>query len=104
MARTAALLEGGSRISDYVTLGVVARMFPAERVEASLNATGKASQRQRDLPAHVVVYYVIALALFSQASCREVLRCLLEVGDDTVWSASATTTPVHGVALNRAVS
>jgi hypothetical protein len=53
-------------------------MFPVERVEASLHATGKASQRQRDLPAHVVVYYVIALALFSQASCREVLRCLLE--------------------------
>jgi len=26
------------------------------------------------------------------------------VGDDTVWSASATTTPVHGVALNRADS
>ena len=78
MARTAAILEGGSRVSDYVTLGVVARMFPAERVEASLRETGKASQRQRDLPAHVVVYYVIALALFSQTSCREVLRCLLE--------------------------
>lgn len=53
-------------------------MFPPERVEASLRATGKASQRQRDLPAHVVVYYVIALALFAQVSCREVLRCLLE--------------------------
>jgi hypothetical protein len=78
MARTAALLEGGSRVSDYVTLGVVARVFPADRVEALLRSTGKASQRQRDLPAHVVVYYVIALALFTQASCREVLRCLLE--------------------------
>ena len=78
MARTAANLEGGSRISDYITLGAVARMFPADRVEASLLATGKSSQRHRDLPAHVVVYYVIALALFSQVSCREVLRCLLE--------------------------
>lgn len=78
MARTVAKLEGGSRISDYITLGAIARMFPVDRVEASLQATGKASQRQRDLPAHVVVYYVIALALFSQASCREVLRCLLE--------------------------
>ena len=78
MARTVAALEGGSRISDYITLGVVARLFPKEQVEAVLNATGKASQRQRDLPAHVVVYYVIALALFTQASYREVLRCLLE--------------------------
>jgi len=78
MARTAARLEDGTRISDYITLGAVARLFPAERVEASLRSTGKASQRQRDLPAHVVVYYVIALALFSNASCTEVLRCLLE--------------------------
>ena len=53
-------------------------MFPADRVEAVLRTTEKASQRQRDLPAHVVVYYVVALALFSQVSCREVLRCLLE--------------------------
>jgi hypothetical protein len=34
--------------------------------------------RQRDLPAHVAVYYVIALALYMQSSYREVLRCLLE--------------------------
>ncbi|MBW2145458.1 MAG: transposase domain-containing protein [Deltaproteobacteria bacterium] len=33
----------------------------------------------RDLPAHVVVYYVIALALYMQSSYREVLRCLLAV-------------------------
>ncbi len=78
MARTAATLEGGTRISDYITLGCVARAFPRDRVETTLRSTGKASQRQRDLPAHVVVYYVIALALFTQASCREVLRCLLE--------------------------
>jgi hypothetical protein len=30
------------------------------------------------LPAHVVVYYVMALALYMQVSYREVLRCLLE--------------------------
>ena len=78
MARTAAKLEGGARITDFITLGVVARLFPARLVEDVLTRTGKASQRQRDLPAHLVVYYVIALALFSQASTREVLRCLLE--------------------------
>jgi len=78
MARTAATLEGGTRISDFITLGVVARVFPADRVESVLHATGKASRRHRDLPAHVVIYYVIALALFTQASYREVLRCLME--------------------------
>ena len=78
MARTAANLSGGSRISDFITLGVVAKTFPKERVDAILRETGRSSIRHRDLPAHVVVYYVIALALFSQVSCREVLRCLLE--------------------------
>jgi hypothetical protein len=48
------------------------------KVHAVLEATGTASIRQRDLPAHVVVYYVIALALYMQSSYREVLRCLLE--------------------------
>lgn len=43
-----------------------------------MRKTGKASIRKRDLPAHVVVYYVIALALYMQSSYREVLRCLLE--------------------------
>jgi hypothetical protein len=78
MARTKAQLSAGSRITDYISLGVVAQWFPREKVEAVLEQTGKASRRQRDLPAHVVVYYVIALALFMQVSYREVLRCLLE--------------------------
>lgn len=78
MARTVATLPAGSRITDYISLGVVAKTFPRETVQAVLAATGPASRRQRDLPAHVVVYYVIALALYMPASYREVLRCLLE--------------------------
>jgi hypothetical protein len=78
MARTLASLPAGSRITDYISLGVVAKTFPLEKIRASLAASGKESVRQRDLPAHVVVYYVIALALYMQSSYREVLRCLLE--------------------------
>ena len=78
MARTLATLPQGSRITDYVSLGVITKTFPLERVRSVLGATGKASQRQRDLPAHVVVYYTIALALYMHSSYREVLRCLLE--------------------------
>ncbi len=33
---------------------------------------------ERDLPAHEVMYYVIALALWMRSSFREVLRSLLE--------------------------
>ena len=78
MARTLAELPKGSRITDYISLGVVAKTFPVATVKAVLEATGRSSRRQRELPAHVVVYYVIALALYMQSSYREVLRCLLE--------------------------
>jgi hypothetical protein len=57
---------------------VIAKTFPLAKILAILKATQKSSVRQRDLPAHVVVYYVIALALYMQSSYREVLRCLLE--------------------------
>jgi hypothetical protein len=78
MARTPANLPEGSRITDYVSLGVITKTFPLERVRSVLAVTGKTSVRERDLPAHVVVYYAIALALYMQSSYREVLRCLLE--------------------------
>jgi hypothetical protein len=78
MARTVATLPAGSRITDYISLGVIAKYFPLEKVHAVLKKTGRASMRERDLPAHVVVYYVIALALYMRSSYREVLRCLLE--------------------------
>ena len=78
MARTVAALPAGSRITDYISLGVIARFFPAEKVHEVLKQTHRASIRERDLPAHVVIYYVIALALYMRSSYREVLRCLLE--------------------------
>lgn len=78
MARTLAVLPEGSRVTDYISLGVITKAFPLQRVRAVLAATGRASQRERDLPAHVVVYYAIALGLYMQSSYREVLRCLLE--------------------------
>jgi len=78
MARTIAELPNGTRITDYISLGVLATTFPLSQVKAVLAAQKKTSRRQRELPAHIVVYYVIALALFMQGSYREVLRCLLE--------------------------
>ena len=78
MARTVAALPAGSRITDYISLGVIARFFPAEKIHEVLKQTHRASIRERDLPAHVVIYYVIALALYMRSSYREVLRCLLE--------------------------
>ena len=78
MARTVACLPNGTRVSDHVALGVLTATIPADLVDTVLAETGRQSQRQRQLPARLVVYYVLALALYAQASYGEVLRCLLE--------------------------
>lgn len=78
MARTVAGLPAGTRLTDHISLGVLTASVPIETVHAVLAQTGRASQRERDLPAHVMVYYAIALALYADVSTREVLRCLLE--------------------------
>src|SRR5918994_2261998 len=88
MAGVAAGLPAGVRLSDHISLGVIARAVPPERVRLVLVATGKASERERDLPAQVMVYYAIALALYMGSSTREVLRCLLE-GVRWLWGAEA---------------
>src|SRR5215217_2243822 len=84
MARTAARLPSGARISDHVTLGVLTSTVPAVLIDTVLADTGRQSRRQRQLPARLVVYYVMALALYAQASYGEVLRWLRWGGTDVV--------------------
>src|SRR5690242_1935728 len=93
MARTSAGLPAGIRLTDHISLGVIARSFPLGEVRRVLAETGKASERERDLPAHVMVYYASALALHTGAGTREVLRCLLE---GLRWLRSAETVRVAG--------
>jgi hypothetical protein len=88
MAGVPAGLPPGIRLSDQISLGVIARAVPPERVRQILAETGKASERERALPAQVMVYYAIALALYMGSSTREVLRCLLE-GLRWLWGAEA---------------
>ena len=78
MARTVAGLPEGTRLTDFISLGALAGRFPLTTIHRVLEETGRQSQRQRQLPAHVMVYYVIGLALYMQVSYGEVLRCLVE--------------------------
>jgi hypothetical protein len=79
MARTSSLrLGGGIRLTDLIHLGVLTKCIPMERVHSVLKETGRESQRQRDLPAHVMMYLVIALGLHRDVSVEEVLRLLIE--------------------------
>ncbi len=52
------------RLEDRISVGLLAKTFPRDRVEAVIEATGTRERRNRLLPAWVVVYYVLALALF----------------------------------------
>ncbi len=78
MGRTAADLPAGIRLTDHLSLGVLTAQFPLEIIEQVLFETERVSERERDLPAHVMVYYAIAIALYAEVSTREVLRCLVE--------------------------
>ena len=88
MARVPAGLPAGVCLTDHISLGVIARTFPIGKVRRVLAETCKASERERDLPPHVVVHYAIALALYAGSGTREVLRCLLK-GPRWLWDAEA---------------
>jgi len=65
-------------ITDRIALGALTHTFPPDLVDRVIEQTGRAEQRRRLLPARVVVYFVLALALYSQAAYEEVMRCLVE--------------------------
>src|SRR3954471_19375542 len=100
MARTLAGLPAGIRVSDHISLGVIARTFPLGEVREVLAETGRASERERDLAAHVMVYYAVALALYMDSGTREVLRCLLE-GLRWLWGAEAVRVAKSGISQAR---
>ena len=77
MAHLSKHLPNGNRITDELAMGILAKTYPTAQVREILQQQGRASQRERELPAHLMVYYVMGLGLWMGASCREVLRCLL---------------------------
>ena len=65
-------------VTDRIALGALTHTFPPALVDQVIQETGRAEQRRRLLPARVVVYFVLALALYSHAAYEEVMRCLVE--------------------------
>jgi hypothetical protein len=65
-------------VPELSGLGVLTWVYPPDLVDRVVAACGRAEQRRRRLPARLVVYFVLALALFSPASYLEVLRHLTE--------------------------
>lgn len=66
------------RLSDHISIGILTRTYPPELVDRALAESGRLEQRKRLLPAQVMVYYAMALALFAEGSYEEVMRNLVE--------------------------
>jgi hypothetical protein len=66
----------GGRLTDHVSLGVLASAFSRDLIDEVIGVTGKREKRSRLLPAHVMVRYVIGLGLFFGEAYEEVMRQL----------------------------
>ena len=58
------------RLSDRIAIGVLTTTFPPELVDRVIAKTGRAEQRQRLLPARVVVWLVLAMVPLSLLAWR----------------------------------
>lgn len=70
--------ETEQRLSDHISIGVLTRTYPPELVDQVVAGVGRTEARHRLLPARVVVYYVMAMALYAESSYEEVMRHLVE--------------------------
>ena len=69
----------GDWLSEWISLGVLASWVPRDAVDEAVEATGKTAKRKGGkLPPHVMVYFVMALALFAEEDYEEVWARLAE--------------------------
>lgn len=83
-------MRSGERLSDRVAIGVLTTAFPPSLVDSVLASTGRVQQRSRLLPARLVVYFVLAMCLFSGQGYEEVARLLTEGLRDRRWRTGWT--------------
>jgi hypothetical protein len=70
--------DGNSlRLTDGISLGVLAEVVGRDQIEDVLEATGRREQRSRRLPAHVMVRFCLAMCLFYDDDYEEVMRKLV---------------------------
>jgi hypothetical protein len=78
MARTKAVLGSGTRLADYLSSSLLARVVPASLVGELLDKHQCNSQRQRSFTATSVVYYCMALSLYPEASYGDVFDAVVQ--------------------------
>ena len=73
------VVTAGGRLTDWVSLGVLAAFVPRDAVDDAVAAAGKQARRSDGkLPPHVMVYLVMALALFAGDDYEEAAARLTE--------------------------
>jgi Insertion element 4 transposase N-terminal len=65
------------RLTDHLAIGVLTGLIHRDIVDDVIRECGKREKRSRLLPAHVVMYYVLALNLFFGEAYEEVMRQLV---------------------------
>ena len=70
--------ESERRLADLVSVGVLTRVFPPDLVDEVIEAAGRTQQRHRALPARVMAYFSIGMALYSEGSYEDVLGQLTD--------------------------
>src|SRR3954468_9291049 len=66
------------RLSDLVSVGVLTRVFPPGLVDEVIAEGGRTERRSRSLPARVMAYFSIGMALYSEGSYEDVLAQLTD--------------------------
>jgi len=88
----------GGRLTDWISLGVLASWVPADAVDDAVEAAGRQAQRRGGkLPPRVTAYLVMALALFADEDCEEVAARLAgTLADWDGWEESWGRVPTSG--------
>ena len=91
------VVAGGGRLTDWISLGVLASSVPRDAVDEAVAAAGKGAKRaDGKLPPHVMVYFAMALALFSGEDYEEVAARLTETLASWGCWDDAWSTPTSG--------
>lgn len=99
MARSGVGLGSGARFADYLSAGLLARAFPSDIINEVLDTHQCNSERVRSFPASAVVYYTMALSLYSEAAYESVFAA---VAQGLAWKDKTPVAPV--VVVKSAIS
>jgi len=70
--------ESPRRLSDFVSVGLLTRVFPPDVVDEVIAECGRTEQRHRSLPARTMAYFAVGLALHADGSYEDVMALMTE--------------------------